>query len=148
MGLTVTRLRRLFADLITPEDFRGDGYAGVTNVTGKAALGAIVFSVLACLHNVVTGELPDKSDLLFFIICGYAVFIEWRLQRSPRRDGSIDALFFASGGGLVVVSFTELESHRWRPVMDFNVGAFLIGVVCILIAVLVYGVTRYKSDDG
>lgn len=137
-------LRRLWALLNSPSDFRGDPYTGLLNQVGHAAISAWVFLIACCGWFAVAGEMPPRWAVVWGLVILYAAVIEWRAQGWSGLDSWIDAGFVAISPALIAVSAIEVRAEGWVSVVQVRVDWLLIALLSLGASWLVYGLTRFR----
>ena len=138
-------LRRLWAVLNAPSDFKGDPYTGLLNQVGHAAVSAYVFILVCCGWFAVAGEMPPRWAVMWGLVVAYVAAIEWRAQGWRGRDSLIDAGFVAISPLMIAVSAVEVRAEGWVSIIHLRVDVLGIALLSLGAAWLVYGLTRFKG---
>ena len=139
-------LRRLWATLNEPSDFRGQPYIGLLNQLGHSAIAAYVFLQVCLIWSFFAGEMPPRWAVTWGIVVLYVAAIENYRQGWRGWDSMIDAGFVAIAPLTISVATEEFAVDGMVSVIHVHRGILWSALTAMGAAWLVYAVTRFKGQ--
>jgi len=119
------------------------GFFTTRNSAGSFALVAL-FACIALFIDKLKNRLPDKSDLLYLLGCGFGVVVILFSLGLTRSKGAVIGLFFTTAAFFVLLLFgNRLKVHRWAIL-----AACLLLVVAGVFAIAWYGLSHGRLPGG
>jgi hypothetical protein len=102
-------LRAIWQEANRPDSFMGRSYDLFVNCFLHAAIGVFLAAQISLGWSLITGEMPARLAVLFLIVVGYFVFIEWFRQGYKGWDSVADAIYVAIGALVTLYTFKEVR---------------------------------------
>jgi O-antigen ligase len=119
------------------------GFFTTRNSAASFALMAL-FAGFALFLDKLKNRLPDKSDILYLLGCGFGVIVILLSLGLTRSKGAVIGLFFAAAAFFVLLLFgNRLKAHRWAIL-----AACLLLVVAGVFAIAWYGLSHGRLPGG
>lgn len=141
-------LRKVWADLNTPEDFARDPVRGLANQAGHILIGLVVHGLVLAASVLIWRDVPPLWLTALILTAGYLVIVELRVQVWNGNDTIADSLFFGIGAAFWAAVLHPTPSDRWA-VLETLAWGLLIWTAVAVVALAAYAAPRiWPPDDG
>lgn len=130
----MTRLRKMWRDLMTPDAFKNSWYGALTNQGMHTFIGALASGLFCMLWYAATEELPVRALVFMACFLPYPLLIEWAAQGWRKGDSWFDSLMYGCGVLGPLVALRDVSTSG-PPVIIPQPGPFL-ALVAVWAAVL------------